>query len=317
MRQGQNPAKRLTSVPKPKLVTVAILNYIPFQSGFYANMLDVLKSCLSSIWANTDMEFDLLVFDNGSCTEVKDYLVEMQSQEKIQYLVLSDKNIGKGGAWNIMLSAAPGEIVAYADNDVYFYPGWLSRSVEVLETFPNVGMVTARPFRTREALYTNTIKWAGTNSEVQLQEGQFIPWNTFLEFNMSLGDTENDIHNVYESTKDIRLEFKGVTAQVGASHWQFTTRKETISRFLPFQMDRPMGQVLQLDELMNDAGYLRLMVPDPLTMNMSNTLPPELLKNPVQFQDRNKGFGKKLLKLRPVEGFFMKIYNQIFRWYNS
>ena len=317
MRQGQNPAKRMTSVPKPKKVTVAILNYIPFQSGFYANMLDVLKTCLGSIWANTDVDYDLLIFDNGSCAEVKDYLVEMQTQGKIQYLILSEKNIGKGGAWNIILSGAPGEIIAYADNDVYFYPGWLSRSIEVLETFPNVGMVTARPFRTREALYTNTIKWAGTNQEVQMQEGQFIPWNTFLEFNLSLGDTENEVRNVYESTKDFRLEYKGVTAQVGASHWQFTTRKETLSRFLPFQMDRPMGQVLQLDELMNDAGYLRLMVPDPLTMNMSNTLPPELLKKPVQFQDRNKGFGKKLLKLRPVEGFFMKIYNQIFRWYNS
>lgn len=317
MRQGQNPAKRMTSVPKPKKVTVAILNYIPFQSGFYANMLDVLKTCLGSIWANTDVDYDLLVFDNGSCAEVKDYLVEMQTQGKIQYLILSDKNIGKGGAWNIILAGAPGEVIAYADNDVYFYPGWLSRSVEVLETYPNVGMVTARPFRTREALYTNTLKWANIDPGVRMQDGQFIPWNTFLEFNMSLGDTENDVRNVYESTKDIRLDYKGVTAQVGASHWQFTTRKETISRFLPFQMDRPMGQVLQLDELMNDAGYLRLMVPDPLTMNMSNTLPAELLINPVQFQDRNKGFIKKLLKFRPVEGFFMKIYNQIFRWYNS
>jgi glycosyltransferase involved in cell wall biosynthesis len=317
MRQGQNPAKRMTSVPKPKKVTVAILNYIPFQSGFYANMLDVLKSCLGSIWANTDMEHDLLVFDNGSCTEVKDYLVEMQTQGKIQYLILSDKNIGKGGAWNVMLSAAPGEIIAYADNDVYFYPDWLSRSIEVLETFPNAGMVTARPFRTREALYTNTLKWASTDPDVQMKEGQFVPWNTFLEFNLSLGDTENDIRNVYESTKDIRVEYKGVTAQVGASHWQFTTRKEIVSRFLPFQMDRPMGQVLQLDELINEAGYLRLMVPEPLTMNMSNTLPTELLMEPNQLSRRNNGIGKKFLKFRLVEGIFMKIYNQIFRWYNS
>ena len=33
-----------------------------------------------------------------------------------------------------------------------------------------------------------------------------------------------------------------------------------------------MGQVRQLDKRMNDAGLLRLMVSDPLAMNMSNTL---------------------------------------------
>jgi hypothetical protein len=55
--------------------------------------------------------------------------------------------MGKGGAWNSMLQAAPGEIIAYTDNDAFFYPGWLSKSLAVLEIFPNVGMVTSRPFR--------------------------------------------------------------------------------------------------------------------------------------------------------------------------
>jgi glycosyltransferase involved in cell wall biosynthesis len=316
MRQGQNPAKKMTSVPKPKKVTVAILNYIPFQSGFYANMQEVLKACLGSIWANTDVEYDLMVFDNGSCGEVKNYLVDMQTQGKIQYLILSEKNVGKGGAWNIILEGAPGEIIAYADNDVYFYPGWLSRSVEVLETYPNVGMVTARPFRTREGMYSNTIKWANTDPGVRMEKGQLTPWETFLEFNLSLGVNEDEIRSVYESTRDIRLEYKGVTAQVGASHWQFTTRKETISRFLPFHMDRPMGQVLQLDELVNDAGYLRLMLPDPLAMNMSNTLLKDNQK-PRTKEKRTKGFVKKILGFRLVKGLLMKIYNQIFRWYNS
>ena len=38
---------------------------------------------------------------------------------------------------------------------------------------------------------------------------------------------------------------------------------------LPFDMDKPMGQVRQLDKRMNEAGLLRLMVSDPLAMNMS------------------------------------------------
>ncbi len=58
----------------------------------------------------------------------------------------------------------------------------------------------------------------------------------------------------------------------GASHWQFTAYKSTLQQFLPFDMSRPMGQVRQLDQRMNEAGLLRLMVSDPLAMNMSNTL---------------------------------------------
>jgi len=39
--------------------------------------------------------------------------------------------------------------------------------------------------------------------------------------------------------------------------------KSTLQQFLPFDMDKPMGQVRQLDKRMNDAGLLRLMVSGP------------------------------------------------------
>ena len=74
MRVGQNPAKFVKEVAKPARVTVAVLNYIPFLSGFYAQALDVLKVSLNSLCQNTPEEHDLLVFDNGSCAEVQDYL---------------------------------------------------------------------------------------------------------------------------------------------------------------------------------------------------------------------------------------------------
>src|SRR5574340_1319255 len=54
MRIGQNPAKYVEDVAKPERVTVAVLNYIPFLSGFYAEALDVLKLCLSSARENAN-----------------------------------------------------------------------------------------------------------------------------------------------------------------------------------------------------------------------------------------------------------------------
>src|SRR5512134_1420820 len=305
MRKGQNPAKFVKDVARPERITAALLNYIPFLSGFYAETLDVLKVSLESMRKDAGLPFDLMVFDNGSCAEVRDFLVKEKEEGRIQYLILSEKNMGKGGAWNVMLAGAPGDIIAYTDSDVLFSPKWLSRSVEILETFPNVGMVTARPFRTPPEFFESTLKWARDAERARLEEGQFIPWETFLEFNLSLGQTEEENKKVYAETQDWRLVYKGVTAFAGASHWQFTAYKSTLQQFLPFDMDKPMGQVRQLDKRMNDAGLLRLMVSDPLAMNMSNTLGylrGELGKDSEKVKGKKRtSLARRVLELGPAK----------------
>lgn len=317
MRKGQNPAKFVKDVPRPERITVALLNYIPFLSGFYAETLDVLKACMESMRKDAGLPFDLMVFDNGSCAEVRDFLIKEKEEGRIQYLILADKNMGKGGAWNTMLAGAPGEIIAYTDSDVLFSPQWLSRSVEILETFPSVGMVTARPFRTPPEFYGQTLAWAKKTRGAKLLDGQFIPWETFLEFNLSLGQTEEENKKVYAESKDWRIQYKGVTAMAGASHWQFTARKSTLQQFLPFDMDKPMGQVRQLDKRMNDAGLLRLMVSDPLAMNMSNTLGYLRGELKAQSTKRKAGFGKRVLEIGFIKKMLLAVYNKIFNWYYS
>jgi glycosyltransferase involved in cell wall biosynthesis len=332
MRKGQNPAKFVKDVPRPERITAALLNYIPFLSGFYAETLDVLKVSLESMRRDAGLPFDLMVFDNGSCPEVRDYLIQEKEEGRIQYLILSEKNVGKGGAWNVMLTGAPGEIIAYTDADVLFSPNWLKRSVEILETFPNVGMVTARPFRTPPEFFESTLKWARHAERAKLEEGQFIPWQTFLEFNLSLGQTEEENKKVYAETKDWRITFrperigaegatqsKDIIAYAGASHWQFTAYKSTLQQFLPFDMDKPMGQVRQLDKRMNEAGLLRLMVSDPLAMNMSNTLGylrGELGKQ-TERSKKKEGLARRVLELSPIKKMLLSVYNKIFNWYYS
>jgi glycosyltransferase involved in cell wall biosynthesis len=310
MRKGQNPAKFVNTVARPANITVAVLSYIPYLSGFYADALKVLDACLNSIKKETKLEFDLLVFDNGSCDEVQNYLLDEQRSEKIQFLILSDKNLGKGGAWNMIFKAAPGEIIAYADSDVLFHEDWLTKSKEILDLFPNVGMVTSRPFITKKEFITSTVKWATETEEVIIESGKFVPWEIFAEFNLSLGQNIEDIKKDYDLNDIEKIVYKDKTAFAGASHWQFLTTRPIINQFLPFDMDRPMGQVKQLDQRMNDAGYLRLMTPEALADNMSNSLE----KLGIQKANENEKRAKtnRLIDFPLLKRFLLFIHHRIF-----
>ncbi len=313
MRRGQNPAKFIAGVHRPARVTVAVLAYVPFLGGFFTEALDVLRACLESLWASTPAPFDLLVFDNGSCREAVDFLETARRAGRIQFLVLSEKNLGKGGAWNIIFRAAPGEIVAYTDSDARFSPGWLERSLEILEGYPRVGMVTARPFRTPPDFMTSTEAWAKATPGVEVRRGRFIPWDDFREFDLSLGQDERAVRDRYESTEDIRLTYRGIEAQVGASHYQFTAYRKVLESFLPFEMVRPMGQVRQLDQRMDESGYLRLMTVQPLVMNLSNSLAPVSAAGPIRSSRRP--WVTRAAEWGPLRRLLIGIHDRIFRLY--
>ncbi len=297
MRIGQNPAKFVQSVPQPARVTVAIITYIPFLGGYYAEMLEVLKACLGSLWAHTEMPYDLLVFDNASCPEVRGWLAEQHEAAKIQYLVLCEKNVGKAAAWNFVFAAAPGEIIAYADADIYFEPGWLAALVNVLEAFPNAGMVTGIPMWSPAQYSTATLEWAEKTAGITLERGKLLPWEDYWQHARSLGQDEATARQNFAAQQDWVIEDRrskiedresgmgnqesGIARRtphvarfyVGAGHFQFVARKAVLQEVIPIPADKPMGQVRRLDVAINARGYLRLSTPRWWVRHMGNTLP--------------------------------------------
>lgn len=271
MRIGQNPAKSVETVVQPQKVTIALVTYIPFLGGYYAESLDVLKASLESLGANTRMPYDLMVFDNASCPEARAYLQAERDAGRIQYLVLSSQNVGKGGAWNFLFSAAPGEYIAYADSDIYFFPGWLEAQIGVLQRCEQIGMVTGMPLWSPEEFSTATLRWAETHPESGLERGRFLTWEDYWRHSRSLGHAESKARQHYDSVQDLRIQLGGDSFFVGAGHFQFVARREVLRQVLPIPSNRPMGEVRSLDVAINAAGYLRLSTTRWWVQHMGNT----------------------------------------------
>lgn len=317
MRVGQNPIKSVGEIEPPAPVTVVVISSIPFLSGYYADSLEVLKLCLSSLHAYTTEDFDLMVFDNGSCAEVRAYLLAQQADKRIQFLLLAERNIGKPAAWNAALAAAPGEFVAYADSDVYFYPGWLTASLEAFAAMPKTGMVTAMPMLIPEKYSTATLEWAAQQADVTLERGRdLLPWEDFWRHARSLGDNEPQARAFYSDNPPVRLTHKGKRYFVGAAHFQFTARKSALMQVLPIPAERPMGRVRLLDDAINTAGYLRLCTEDWHVQHLGNVTPqPSDLLDPTTVASlaaKKRRQTSRFWRWEPVRRLLQRIYGWSF-----
>ncbi len=279
MRSGSNPLKSQRSTPPPPpQITLCIINHIPSISGYWKESLDVLQLCINSVLENTECAVDLYIFDNDSCEEVKSYLISLLNYNKIDFLLLSNRNIGKIAAWNMLFRSVRSEYVAYADNDVYFYPGWEKEAINIFESFPNVGMVSGISVREKNQFHTSsTLEMLGEISEVTLEKGKFLSGEYLEDFRRSLGKDPLDYEREpWSSIQDIRVTLGNQSAFVGANHFQFLSKTEVIRSFLPLPEDKYLGREKLLDEKINDARLMRLSTIERFTHHVGNRLTNDL-----------------------------------------
>ena len=325
-RIGMNPARDRVSDYRPARVTIVVLVYIPYLSGYFQYRLDVLKLCLGSILKHTEKPYDLFVFDNGSCSEVKRYLRGLMEAGSVQYLFEASENIGKIGAFQIMFEAVPGELIAYADDDIFFYPGWLPAHLALIDGYPQVGMVSGCAVRT---LFTTAIesnlRLADQDPQVTLTHGRTIPEQWEYEWAESYGRDPTSHLERMQGMQDLIIERQGIKAYAAANHNQFMTPKNVITRFLPRAWSgRLMGQMHELDLAVDAGGYLRLTTMERTTKHMGNLISPTMAEEAASLgmsvEDAKaspvgpprRSISAKLVQVKPINRLLLALYDRLF-----
>jgi glycosyltransferase involved in cell wall biosynthesis len=286
-RIGVNPARGKLSNYRPARVTIAVLTYFPDLSGYFENRLEVLKLVLVSLRAHTTLPYDLMIFDNGSCQSVVDYLLELKDAGEIHYLILSPINIGKIGAFRILFNAAPGEIIAYNDDDVLFYPGWLEAHLEILDSFPHAGMVSGLPVRdatnhahkSLDQLVNQVVPGLTVSYERHISDEWEADWaiSTGRDPQTHLQATQEQLDLVLSMEKPGSQE--RCIAIGSANHFQFVAPKAVLLQALPGEWSgKLMGHMVELDEAVDSLGYLRLSTANRYTRHLGNALSQAVLE---------------------------------------
>ena len=258
-RIGMNPGRGKTSDFQPARVTAAILTFLPNDVGYFANRFDVMRVCIESLLKNTSAPYDLMVFDNGSQAKVVDYLRSLRDNGDIDFLILSEKNVGKINALHMMFHSAPGDVIAYCDDDVFFLPGWLERHLEVLDTYPDVGLVTGMYIKPhmKEGI-SATLRFA-QSKDVKMEKGHLVSREIEQHYIENMGRSWDTYKQEIAGLEDVRITYKGIQTFASAGHYQFVARKDRILKALPDKWSvNLMGQMRDLDIAIDRLDLLRV-----------------------------------------------------------
>ena len=324
-RIGINPNRGKLTNYQPARITLAMLTYLPNQAGYFAERMAVTRLSLESLVANSPQPRDVLVFDNGSCQELVDYLCQLRNDGRINYLILSSENIGKLSAMQVIFRAAPGDLVAYSDDDILFLPGWLDAHLNILDTYPRVGLVTGFYIRSHLRYATQTIEAFAQQTGVQVKRGMLIPRELEQHYIDNMGRDWAAYQQEVNGLEDIQFSYQGVEALASAGHHQFLTPRKLMLEVLPGWDKNLMGKMIDLENEVDKLGYLRLSTPSPTTRLLGNVISTDnaaeatslgLLAQAGMTSKPGHGVVTRVMRIPLIRRFMLGIYNRLHRLVN-
>lgn len=250
MRKGFNPLKNLPAPYQIPPVVLTVITHLPNYEGYHRERAEIIQRCINSMLIPN---VPLLIWDNGSDREFVETLKVLFQPT----FLIQSPNIGKQAARAMICHMFPPDtVLSFSDDDMLFAPGWLDASLELLNIYPNVGVVSCWPVRFsfgwgKQAMET----WA--KREGMWETGRFIPETWERDYAKSIGVSPDRWVEQTKNALDYRVSYRGVQAYATAQHCQFICRAGVIAPFTEYKSDA-MGEERSFDEAIDNAGLLRL-----------------------------------------------------------
>ena len=315
-RVGKNPSKnnkKILSREYSKYCAV-IVTYCPKKSGYWRQYQEIFSLSLYSMLRNTSIDLDVLVIDNGSCIEFKDFLYGLHKENVINFFYSIDDNLGKVGALNLVMPSINSDFIIFSDGDIFFYEKWLEAHIHIYNVFSalcDVGMVTGAPFPVPDA--EKVIKY---NSDC-IADAKIVGCDMddaiILQHLRDIGRKNKKYYEKYKKYKSFKILYNGCEAFIGARHLQF---------FMPCYIAREVFPVLKSGLAMNSMDVrniddavcklpaLKLSSSRVYMRHIGNNLDPEWIGRYSSIQE-GIIFGQNL---NHADDFFGSIYKWIRRY---
>lgn len=268
MRQGINPLRDATidrPLP-PDVPVVAVITHLPSLDGYHKDRFEIVKAAVRSAYKSDGHKAFFVIWDNGSCPDLLNWLFSNARADQYFY----SKNIGKQNAINALYGMFSGSIVAISDDDILHYPGWLAKQLEILNAYPNAGLVsgcTTRHYTKYNHLYG--YKWIVKKKIKSRFIETPIEWD--FQHAESIGKTASFGQYIHDHATTVEINYNGTKAVIGGNHCQFVGYADTLRPFLP-RTNRYMEPLYPFDRRVDDAHLLRLLTPERMTRHLGNVL---------------------------------------------
>lgn len=268
MRTSLGPNKDLKPLPPAPLVSACVVTHLT-SHPYHKDRMEVVKLCLDTMIAGLQgTSYELLIWDNDSTPEFR-AMLEAYNPD----VLVKSKNVGGHNGRRNLAEIARGELLAQADDDVIFHPSWLEMQLEVLTTFPNVGIVSGSPYRWAFAWGSQPTETLP--KEVKITRGKLLPEQWIKDACASVGQ---DYHASMWGLKDIDdvvLEYNGVKAFGHAHHLQFLGKRELVTPFL-FRSPYLLANGRKFNEDIMGAGHLQLTTFRRSALHVGNLVDPRI-----------------------------------------
>lgn len=155
------------------------------------NRAYILRQCYESLLAQTDMDFEWIVVDDGSTDNTQELLSEFINEAKINIRTCKQENGGKHRAHNTAVKVACGELCVCLDSDDAFTPDAVSAAKEIWEKQKHnrdiIGILAKRgDFKSEKELCTSWPQELMSSTMTDLQNKHNFSGDTALYFRTDL-----------------------------------------------------------------------------------------------------------------------------------